>query len=341
MKLKKFVVICSIHKAIKSYIKQVKYMKIGILTSGGDAPGMNAAIRAVVKSANYNSIEVLGIKYGYKGLIEEDIIKLDNLDIDGIAEKGGTILKTARCLEFMDEGGRKKALETLKKFEIDSVVVVGGDGSFQGAEELNKLGVKVVALPGTIDNDLAYTDYCIGFDTTLNTVLECIGKIRDTDSSHEKTTIVEVMGRYCGDLALYSALAGGGEIISTPERKLDFNTICNKLSKNISKGKNDNVIIITERMYDIEELQKYIEKRLKISIRNTVLGFIQRGGNPSAFDRVLASKMGVKAVELLMKGFAGRAVGIKDNKIIDVDFSKVNSKNTDKQKEYDLLKLLL
>ncbi|KZL89357.1 6-phosphofructokinase [Clostridium magnum] len=316
-------------------------MKIGILTSGGDAPGMNAAIRAVVKSANYNNIEVFGIKYGYKGLIKEELMKLDSLGVDGIAEKGGTILKTARCLEFMEEDGRRKALKTLRNFEIDSVVVIGGDGSFQGAEKLSKLGVKVIGLPGTIDNDLAYTDYCIGFDTTLNTVLECIGKIKDTDSSHEKTTIVEVMGRYCGDLALYSALAGGGEIISTPERKLEFHTICNKLAENISKGKNDNVIIITERMYDIEELQKYIEERLKISIRNTVLGFIQRGGSPSAFDRVLASKMGVKAVELLMEGFAGRAVGIKDNKIIDVNFSEVNNKNTDKQKEYDLLKFLL
>ncbi|MBV7273396.1 6-phosphofructokinase [Clostridium sp. PL3] len=316
-------------------------MKIGILTSGGDAPGMNAAIRAVVKSANYNDMEVFGIKHGYKGLIKEELTKLDSFDVDGIAEKGGTILKTARCLEFMEEDGRRKALETLINFEIDSLVVVGGDGSFRGAEDLSKLGIKVIGLPGTIDNDLAYTDYCIGFDTTLNTVLECIGKIKDTDSSHEKTTIVEVMGRYCGDLALYSALAGGGEIISTPERKLEFHTICNRLYENISKGKNDNVIIITERMYDIKKLQKYIEERLKISIRNTVLGFIQRGGNPSAFDRVLASKMGVKAVELLMKGFAGRVVGIKNNKIIDVSFSEVNSKNTDKQKEYDLLKFLL
>ncbi|MEY8001738.1 6-phosphofructokinase [Clostridium sp. Mt-5] len=316
-------------------------MKIGILTSGGDAPGMNAAIRAVVKSASYNNIEVLGIKYGYKGLIDEELIKLDNSIVDNISEKGGTILKTARCSEFMGEKGRRKAVDTLNKFGIGSVVVVGGDGSFKGAEKLSKLGIKVIGLPGTIDNDLAYTDYCIGFDTTLNTVLECIGKIKDTDASHEKTTIVEVMGRYCGDLALYSALAGGGDIISTSERKLDFDTICDKLSKNISKGKSDNLIIITERIYDIRELQEYIERKLNISIRNTVLGFIQRGGNPSAFDRILASKMGIKAVELLIENCTGRVVGIRNNKIIDVGFNDVNNINTNKDREYELLNMLL
>ncbi|WP_010238806.1 6-phosphofructokinase [Clostridium arbusti] len=316
-------------------------MKIGILTSGGDAPGMNSAIRAVVKSANYNNVEVWGIKYGYKGLIDEKLIKLEDSIVDNISEKGGTILKTARCTEFIKEDVRKKGLETLNKFGIDSVVVIGGDGSFKGAEKLSKLGVKVVGLPGTIDNDLGYTDYCIGFDTTLNTVLECIGKIKDTDASHEKTTIVEVMGRYCGDLALYSALAGGGDIISTSERKLDFDTICDKLSKNINKGKSDNLIIITERIYDIQELQKYIEKKLNISIRNTVLGFIQRGGNPSGFDRILASKMGAKAVELLIAGCTGRVVGIRNNEIIDVSFNDVNIANTNKDREYDLLNMLL
>lgn len=316
-------------------------MKIGILTSGGDAPGMNAAIRAVVKSANHNGIEVLGVKYGYAGLIKEELIPLDLTEVDGIAEKGGTILKTARCPEFMDELGRKKALETLKKFEIDGLVVIGGDGSFQGAEKLSKLGMNVVGLPGTIDNDLAYTDYCIGFDTTLNTVLECINKIKDTDSSHEKTTIVEVMGRYCGDLALYPALAGGSEIISTPERKLSFQDICTELRENINKGKNDNVIIITERMYNIEDLQKYVEEELKISVRSTVLGFVQRGGTPSGFDRVLASKMGVMAVKLLRDGSKGRFVGIRDNKIIDIDFSEVNTPNINKKMDYDLLKELL
>lgn len=316
-------------------------MKIGILTSGGDAPGMNAAIRAVVKAANYYGIEVLGVKYGYTGLIKGELIPLGIPEVDGIAEKGGTILKTARCLEFMDEQGRKKALETLKKFGINGLVVIGGDGSFQGAEKLSKLGMNVVGLPGTIDNDLAYTDYCIGFDTTLNTILECINKIKDTDSSHDKNTIVEVMGRYCGDLALYSALAGGAEIISMPERKLSFQEICTRLSENISKGKKDNVILITERMYSIEELQKYIEEELKISVRSTSLGFVQRGGTPSGFDRVLASKMGVRAVKLLINGSTGRFVGIRDNKIIDIGFSEADNPNVNKKIDYDLISELL
>jgi len=316
-------------------------MRLGVLTSGGDAPGMNAAIRAVVKAANYNNIEVMGIKQGYQGLLYGNICKLTSSDVENIADKGGTILKTARCLEFMEEEGRKKALEVLKGFGIDALVVIGGEGSFKGAEKLTELGFKVIGIPGTIDNDLSYTDYSIGFDTTLNTVLECIGKIRDTDSSHDKTTIVEVMGRYCGDLALYSALAGGGEIISTPEKKLDFDTICSKLSLRISSGKNDNIVIITERMYDLQELQKYLEEKLKISVRTTVLGFIQRGGNPSGFDRVLASKMGVAAVDLLINDHSGRAVGIKKNQIIDIELENVNTEINDKQDNYNMLDILL
>lgn len=319
----------------------MRMKKLGVLTSGGDSPGMNAAIRAVVKSANHYGIEVLGIKHGYTGLINGEVTPLGDHEVDRIAEKGGTILKTARCPEFMEEQGRQTAVETIKKLGVEGLVVIGGDGSFHGAEKLSELGVNVVGLPGTIDNDLAYTEYSIGFDTTLNTVMDCIGKIKDTDSSHEKTTIVEVMGRYCGDLALYSALAGGGEIISTPERKLDFDTICSKLQNNINKGKLDNIIIITERMYDIEELEKYIQEKLNISIRSTVLGYIQRGGEASVFDRILASKMGVRAVELLILGETCRAVGIRNNKIIDVDFRKVNCIDSGKDKEYDLLNQLL
>ncbi|CAB1249915.1 6-phosphofructokinase [Clostridium sp. WLY-B-L2] len=315
--------------------------RLGVLTSGGDAPGMNAAIRAVVKSANHYGIEVLGIKHGYKGLINGEVILLGGHEVDRIAEKGGTILKTARCSEFMEEQGRRSALETIKRLSIEGLVVIGGDGSFNGAEKLSRLGVNVVGLPGTIDNDLAYTEYSIGFDTTLNTVMDCIDKIKDTDSSHEKTTIVEVMGRYCGDLALYSALAGGGEIISTPERKLNFDTICLKLEDNINKGKLDNIIIITERMYNIEELEKYIQKKLNIAVRSTVLGYVQRGGKASVFDRILASKMGVRAVKLLRLGETCRAVGIRNNKIIDVDFKRVNCIDSAKDKEYDLLNQLL
>ncbi|MCI2201160.1 6-phosphofructokinase [Clostridium sp.] len=314
-------------------------MKIAILTSGGDAPGMNATIRAVVKFASYKKAEVFGVKYGYKGLIDGDLIKLDNKEVDDVAERGGTILKTARCIEFVKEEGQRKALNTLKKFQIGGLIVIGGDGSFKGAEKLSRLGVNTIGLPGTIDNDLNYTDYCIGFDTTLNTVLECIKKIKDTDSSHEKTTIVEVMGRYCGDLALYSAFAGGAEIISTPENKLKPDDICKKLSDNIHNGKKDNIIIVTERMYDINELQKYIECKLDISIRSTVLGFVQIGGDPSAFDRILAFKMGIKAVDLLINGFSNKAVGIRNNKIIYVNFGEINTENSDKKEDYNLFSI--
>lgn len=316
-------------------------MKLGVLTSGGDAPGMNAAIRAVVKAANYNDIEVMGIRRGYQGLMDGDIQRLTSLEVEDISGRGGTILKTARCLEFMEEEGRKKALEILEKFYIDNLVVIGGEGSFKGADKLNKLGVKVVGIPGTIDNDLAYTDYSIGFDTTLNTVLDCIAKIKDTDYSHDKTTIVEVMGRYCGDLALYSALAGGGDIISIPEKRLDFDTICSKLKLRMSTGKNDNIVIITERMYDLQELKKYIEVKLGVDVRTTVLGFIQRGGNPSAFDRVLASKMGVAAVNLLVNGYSGRAVGIKKNQMIDTEFENANTKINNKKDEHNILDVLV
>jgi 6-phosphofructokinase 1 len=315
--------------------------RLGVLTSGGDAPGMNAAIRAVVKAANYYQIEVMGIHCGFQGLIEGKIHRLTSSEVDHIADKGGTILKTSRSTEFMEDIGQKKALELLKNFGIDSIVVIGGEGSLKGAERLHELGIKVIGIPGTIDNDIAYTDYSIGFDTTLNTVLECIGKIKDTDFSHDKTTIVEVMGRYCGDLALYSAIAGGGEIISTPERKLNFDTICSELSLKINNGKKDNLVIVTERMYDLQELQKYIEEKLDISVRTTVLGFIQRGGNPSAFDRILAGKMGVTAVELLMNGRSGLTVGIKDNKIIYPAIENVNSEMAVKRDEYRLLETLL
>lgn len=316
-------------------------MKIGILTSGGDAPGMNAVIRAIVKVSNNYGIETFGIKRGYTGLLNEEIKKIGEFDVDYISEAGGTILKTSRCPEFTTVEGRMKAIENLKKYNIDAVIVIGGDGSFQGANKLHELGVKVIGIPGTIDNDLEYTDYCIGFDTTLNTVLECISKIKDTDASHEKPTIVEVMGRYCGDLALYSAMAGGGDIISTPERKLSFEEIAQKLKKNIEKGKQDSIIIITERMYNIEDLQRYLEETLNIGVRNTVLGFIQRGGNPSAFDRVLASRMGIHAVELLRKNESGKAVGIQDNNMISVDICNVNKKRDIKESKYNLMELLL
>ncbi len=316
-------------------------MKIGILTSGGDAPGMNAAIRAVVKAAGNLGIEVYGIKHGFKGLLNEDLFLLDNSMIDSISEIGGTVLKTARCTDFMNEKKRQEVPAMLEKYDINSVIVIGGDGSLAGAEKLSQLGINVIGLPATIDNDMSFTDFSIGFDTTLNTVLDCIGKVKHTNASHDKTTIIEVMGRACGDLALYSALAGGGEIVSTPENILSDTEICNKLEVNINNGKKDNVIIITEKLYDLESLKAKIEKKLKLDIRTTVLGFVQRGGVPSAFDRVLSNKLGAAAVRLLASGNSGSAVGIKNNKVIEINLKDINKLKPVKKMEYELLEMLL
>lgn len=316
-------------------------MRIGVLTSGGDAPGMNAVIRAIVKVAHSYGIEVYGVKRGFVGLIENQIAPLTLRDVDNIAEIGGSILKSARTEKFYEDIYVNQAAENLKQKDIHGLVVIGGDGSFKGAEKLSRFGVNVVGIPGTIDNDLQYTNFSIGFDTALNTVLDAIGKIKDTGSTHEKGTIVEVMGRNCGDLALHSALSGAAEIISTPEKRLTSEEISTKLHQNISEGKSDNIVIITENMYDMKELKEYIEKKLGIGIRTTSLGFIQRGGKPSAFDRSLAGKMSIRAVELLKNSISGRAIGMRDYKIIDVDFKDIDRLVYDKEEDYASLNLLI
>lgn len=316
-------------------------MKIGVLTSGGDAPGMNAVIRAIVKVAHSYGIEVYGIKRGFVGLINNEIAPLTLRDVDNIAEIGGSILKSARTEKFYEDFYVNEAAENLKQKSIDGLVVIGGDGSFKGAAKLAGFGVNVVGIPGTIDNDLQYTNFSIGFDTALNTVLDAISKIKDTGSTHEKGTIVEVMGRNCGDLALHSALSGAGEIISTPEKRLSPEEIATKLQKNISEGKSDNIVIITENMYNMLELKSYIEKKLGIGIRTTSLGFTQRGGKPSAFDRSLAGKMSIRAVELLKNSISGRAIGMRDYKIIDVDFRDIDKLVYDKEEDYASLNLLI
>ncbi|RDW20702.1 ATP-dependent 6-phosphofructokinase [Oceanobacillus chungangensis] len=314
--------------------------KLGIMTSGGDAPGMNAAINAVVKAANYYELEVMAIQYGFQGLIDGEIYPLDSNEFENITDKGGTILKTSNSRHFNEAIEEKKALNALNKYDISTLVIIGGEGSFKAANTLHQQGVKVIGIPATIENNFAYTEYAIGFDTTVNTILESIARIKDTNLSHDKTSIVEVMGQNCGDLALYSALAGGGEIISTPENKLDLDAICAKLSTRISNGRRDNLIIVSENLHDIDELQKGIEETLDISVRTSVLGLLQRGGHPSAFDRRIASRMGVAAVELLKDGHSGKAVGIRDNKIINVDFSDVHTKVKDKQENYRLAEIL-
>ena len=296
--------------------------KIAILTSGGDAPGMNAAIRAVVRTALHHGLEVVGVQRGYAGLINGELFEMDRSSVSDIIHRGGTILRTARCLEFKQEEVRKEAAKLLVENGVDALVVIGGDGSFMGAKLLSKLGVKTIGLPGTIDNDLSYTDYTIGFDTALNTVIEGVDKIRDTSSSHERVSIVEVMGRNCGDLALYAGVACGAEYTITPEKGFDKDELCEVIKEGKEVGKIHNLVLLAEGIGGAYDLAKYVEAQTGIETRATILGHIQRGGSPSAFDRVLASRMGSKAVEVLLEGKTSRVIGIKENQIFDQDIDE-------------------
>ncbi|TGA99261.1 6-phosphofructokinase [Sporolactobacillus shoreae] len=293
--------------------------KIGVLTSGGDAPGMNAAIRAVVRSGIYRGVEVYGIYHGYKGLITGNIKKLDVADVGDIVQRGGTILYTARCEEFKTEEGRAIAIQQLKKFGIEGLVVIGGDGSFMGGVKLTQLGFPTIGIPGTIDNDIPETDFTLGFDTALNTIIDAIDKIRDTATSHERQFIVEVMGRGCGDLALWSGLADGAETIMLPEKKEDLDTIVERLNRGIERGKKHSIIVVAEGVGSAYDVAKEIKSKANMDTRVTVLGHVQRGGSPTAFDRVLASRMGSKAVELLLNGDKGKMIAIQNNKIVAHD----------------------
>lgn len=298
---------------------------IGVLTSGGDAPGMNAAIRAVVRTGICNDIKTLGIIRGFNGLIYDDIQELGVSDVGDILHRGGTILRTARCEEFKTEAGMKKSLEVIKKHGIEGIVVIGGDGSFKGARDLTRLGVPTVGLPGTIDNDIACTDYTIGFSTAVNTVLDAINKLRDTASSHDRISIVEVMGRNAGDIALYSGIAGGAESIIVPELPFNLDEVCERIIQGRNRGKKHNIIVVAEGLVlnkEINgsmELGKQIEAKTGLEVKVTILGHIQRGGSPTAFDRILASMMGARAVELLKQGIGNRVVAIRDNHIVDFD----------------------
>lgn len=296
--------------------------KIGVLTSGGDSPGMNAAIRAVVRKAIYHGLEVAGIFHGYQGLIDGNIKPLERGDVGDIIQRGGTMLYSARCLEFKEEAGQLKAVEQLRAHEIDGLVVIGGDGSYRGAKALTKRGIPCVGVPGTIDNDIAGTDYTIGFDTALNTVIEAIDKIRDTATSHDRSFIIEVMGRDAGDLALWAGLAGGAETILIPEEPHDLKDMAERLKRGRDRGKKHSIIIVAEGVMSGQDLQvKLLE--MGIETRVSVLGHIQRGGSPTARDRVLASQMGAKAVELLLQNNGGKAVGMRNHEIIAHDFDEV------------------
>jgi 6-phosphofructokinase 1 len=294
--------------------------RIGILTSGGDAPGMNAAIRAVVRGAIYNDMIPYGIRRGYEGLIDGDLYEMNASSVSDIMQRGGTILKTARSQRFMTEDGQKRAMGILKTFGIDGLVIIGGDGSMTGGLQLAREGINIMGLPGTIDNDLAYTEYTIGFDTAVNTVLSALGNVRDTSSSHERTTVIEVMGRHCGDIAIYAGLTGGAEIILTPEREVDVDAICRKMIQGRNRGRLHNIIMKAEGVdISTEELVNQIQDRTGMETKPVVLGYIQRGGSPTAKDRMLASRMGYRAVELLRDGTRCQAIGIRGAEIINMD----------------------
>lgn len=300
--------------------------KIGVLTSGGDAPGMNAAIRAVVRKAIYHDLEVYGIYGGYSGLISGNIKKMELGTVGDIIHRGGTILYSARCDEFKTKEGQQKGIEQLKKLGIEGLVIIGGDGSYRGAQALNAHGFPCVGVPGTIDNDIPGTQFTIGFDTALNTVIDAIDKIRDTATSHERTFIIEVMGRDAGDIALWAGLAGGAETILIPEEDNTIEEIVGRIRKGYERGKKHSIIVVAEGVCSGAELGKKIKELANIETRVSVLGHMQRGGSPSANDRVLASRFGAHAVELLLANKGGRAVGIVDNKVVDYDMLEAFNK---------------
>ncbi|MGM9602663.1 MAG: 6-phosphofructokinase [Faecousia sp.] len=297
--------------------------RIGVLTSGGDAPGMNAAVRAVVRTAMFHGIECYGIRRGWNGLINGDIVKLDERSVAHIINRGGTILYTARSQEFMTEEGQKQAVATCKFLGLDGIVAIGGDGTFRGALALSKYGINVIGIPGTIDNDISCTNYCIGFDTAANTAIECIDKLRDTMQSHERCSVVEVMGRNAGYLAMYVGLAVGATAVLVPESPIDFERdVIEKIRQARLNGFTHYMIVVAEGAGSAADIAKQIKDSIALDPRVTVLGHIQRGGSPSARDRVNATKMGYLAVELLMAGKTNRIVCTHDGGYIDIDIEE-------------------
>lgn len=315
--------------------------RIGVLTSGGDAPGMNAAIRAVTRSAIYNNLQVIGFRRGYEGLLEGDGIPLTVSSVGGIILRGGTILRTARCERFTHPEGVREGLQRLKEYDIDALVVIGGDGSFHGAHSLHKLGFPVVGIPATIDNDMAGTDCTIGFDTACNTALQCIEKLRDTASSHERIFIVEVMGRNAGFLALEAAVAAGSEYVIVPEHKFDIDELCKKLNYAKMRGKSHSLIILAEGVMPATELAALLKNAGGFDAKIIVLGHIQRGGSPSSFDTVLASRLGGGSVDALMRGEAGVMVGRTCGQIvtnpIEIAWEQKKSLDSDMMALVDIL----
>lgn len=300
--------------------------RIAVLTSGGDSPGMNSAVRAVVRKALFMGLDVVGIERGYVGLIQREFRDMTLSSVGDIIQRGGTMLKTARCKEFETLEGRAQAASNMRNLEIDGLVVVGGDGSFRGAQALTREHhIPTIGIPGTIDNDIPCTDSTIGFDTCVNTVLDAINKIRDTATSHERTFIIEVMGRRTGYIALEAGLAGGAESMLIPEVPYQIDEVADKLQKGMERGKRHSIILVAEGAGDVIEIGKHLNARTGLDVRVTILGHLQRGGSPTAFDRVLGARMGSKAVDLLLAGETARVVAIKNGEIIGMDIDYVLS----------------
>lgn len=316
--------------------------RIGILTSGGDAPGMNAAVRALVRYGIEAGIEVYSIYKGYEGLINGYINEMNRRSVSDILQRGGTILKTARSEEFKTEEGIKKAIDKAKIFGLDLIVVIGGNGSFKGAEALSENGVPVMCIPCTIDNDLAYTEETIGFDTAINTVLEAITRIRDTSSAHERTTVIEVMGRECGDLALYSGLAGGAEVVLLPELIVDMEYVCRKVMQGVNSGKQHSIIVKAEGYpMSINDIVYEVSERTGRSVKPVVLSYLQRGGSPSLRDRLLATQCADVVINLIKMGEYDRAAGIINGKVTDISLVKaLESKRTFNESMYHSIDIL-
>lgn len=313
--------------------------KIAVLTSGGDSQGMNAAVRAVVRSALFRGLEVYGVQRGYQGLLNEDIRPMDLRSVGDIIQRGGTILQTARCKEFLTPEGQQRGADVLRKHGIDGLVVIGGDGSYQGANKLSKLGIKTMGLPGTIDNDIPFTDFTIGFDTATSIVVDAINKLRDTMTSHERSSVVEVMGRHCGDIALYAGLASGAESILVPEVPFDIREISQRMRENFQNGKRHSIVLVAEGVCGGDEIARQITEHSGIEPRVTVLGHIQRGGSPTHNDRILASRLGDFAVERLEAGDSAKACGIVRGELVTTDIDTVVS--TKKAFNMDLYNLAI